>query len=344
MDCGYYPGPGNASPAGKKVLKMNPSLTFKRIFPQNTRYAHKYHEYLRKYNKIYTPIEKNERYQNFVNNMKFIEKKNSENHGYKLEMNVFGDLSKEEMMMKFGKLRNDGKKSNGAKKLYKNHNPVKAASLDWRTKGAVTPVKDQAFCGSCWTYGTVGTIEGRLFLNSGKLYNLSTQNILDCAWNYGNNGCEGGEDFRAYQWIIDNGGLESEDTYGPYIGQDGYCHFDKSLSKVSLREYVNISNYDELSLQNALEEKGPISVSVNVIQTFSFYKSGILDDVDCTGGFDELNHSVLLVGYGTEDGKDYWLIKNSWSTHWGDNGYIKVLRKVSQDCGITAMPTFVELN
>lgn len=293
--CGVYPGPGSS----KKPI-MNPALTLKRIIPQ--KYTTSYNKFLREYNKKYNNKEREERYLNYVNNMKYIEKVNSENRGYTLAMNSFGDLSKEEMLMRFGRLRPT--KDNKAKSVYKKKSNLKRpASLDWRTKGAVTPVKDQAFCGSCWTYGTVGTIEGTIYLQKHQLYNLSTQNILDCAWDYGNNGCEGGEDFRAYQYIIDHGGLEAESTYGPYIGQDGYCHFDKANSVVTVTDYVNVTAYDNDALLDALVERGPISVSVNVIQSFSFYSSGIFNDPDCTGKLEELNHSVLLVGYGTENGQ-----------------------------------------
>lgn len=114
--------------------------------------------------------------------------------------------------------------------------------FDWRLYGAITPVKDQSICGSCWSFGTIGAIEGAFFLhNGGNLVRLSQQALIDCSWGYGNNGCDGGEDFRAYQWMLKMGGVPTEEEYGGYLGQDGYCHVQNVSLTAKINGWVNVS-------------------------------------------------------------------------------------------------------
>nr|CAI5830895.1 unnamed protein product [Callosobruchus analis] len=194
-------------------------------------------------------------------------------------------------------------------------------------------ILDQSVCGSCWSFGTIGAIEGAYFLkNGGKLVRLSQQALIDCSWGYGNNGCDGGEDFRAYSWIKKHGGVPTEEDYGPYLGQDGYCHADKVPKVAPIKEWVNVTSNNENALRLAIFKHGPISVAIDAShRTFSFYSNGKVE---------ELDHAVLAVGYGSLNGKDYWLIKNSWSNYWGNDGYILMSAK-DNNCGVMTTPTYV---
>lgn len=224
-------------------------------------------------------------------------------------------------------------------------------AVDWRTQGAVSAVKDQAVCGSCWSFATTGTIEGQLFLFTGVMTNLSQQELIDCSWDQGNNGCDGGEDFRAYRWIIESGGLLAANDYGD--GQYKFADFpcrvngngrsNNPAPSAKLRSYVNVTNFNVTALKAALATVGPISVSIDAShQSFGFYSSGVYYEPACKSGLDDLDHAVLAVGYGTEDGQDYFIVKNSWSTHWGDEGFIKMSAK-DNNCGVASVPTYPQL-
>lgn len=144
-------------------------------------------------------------------------------------------------------------------------------------------------------------------------------------------GCTGGgEDFRGYQWIMANGGLPTRPAYGPYLGANGWCHANTTANGVKLTGYVNVTVGSETALMSALATVGPISVSIDADDpSFLFYASGVMDDPSCSSDPDAQDHTVTAVGYGTDpvSGLDYWVIKNSWSTHWGDNGYILIARQ-----------------
>ncbi|GLH05995.1 Cathepsin L [Gryllus bimaculatus] len=214
-------------------------------------------------------------------------------------------------------------------------------NLDWRLLGAVTPVKDQSVCGSCWSFGTTGTIEGAYFLKYHKQVRLSQQALIDCSWGFGNNGCDGGEDFRSYDWMMKHGGLPSEDEYGPYLGQDGYCHIDKVKPVAAIKGFVNVTSGDEKALKVAVAKQGPISIAIDASKkTFTFYANGIYYDPECGNQPDQLDHAVLLVGYGKLNGKPYWLVKNSWSNYWGNDGYVLMSPK-NNNCGVMTDPTYV---
>ena len=110
-------------------------------------------------------------------------------------------------------------------------------------------MKDQSVCGSCWSFGSVGSLEGTLYLNTGRLVRLSQQALVDCSWGFGNNGCDGGEDWRVYQWMMAHGGIPTEDSYGPYLGQDGYCHLNQSTVGLKIKGWVNVTSGDTEALK-----------------------------------------------------------------------------------------------
>jgi len=207
---------------------------------------------------------------------------------------------------------------------------VMGDSLDWRTKGAVTPVKDQAQCGSCWAFSTTGSVEGANQIKTGQLVSVSEQQLVDCAGSAGNQGCNGGLMDDAFEYIIKNGGLGSEASY-PYTGHDGKCKQVPSVATVS--KYTDVKKNDETDLMTAVNG-APVSVAVDA-QSWSSYRKGVM------AGFcgKQLDHGVLAIGYGTDGSQDYWLVKNSWGTSWGESGFIRLIRN-KNECGIAEAASF----
>lgn len=216
-------------------------------------------------------------------------------------------------------------------------------AVDWVSAGAVTPPKDQGTCGSCWSYGATGTTEGQLFLKTGTLTPLSQQNLMDCSWSEGNNACDGGLDTRGYDWMMhsNNGNLATEESY-PYMNSDGFCRATTTTIGATITGYANITD-GVPGLNDALHNVGPISVSVDAAaDTFYFYQGGLYYDEECKSGLSDLDHTVLAVGYGSVDGQMYTLVKNSWSDHWGEGGFIRVSQQ-DNCCGVATQPTYVAL-
>lgn len=212
-------------------------------------------------------------------------------------------------------------------------------SFDWRDWGAVTDVKNQAYCGSCWSFGSVGDIEGAWYLAGNDLTSLSEQQLVSCDSKY-DFGCDGGWQEAAFEYIREKGGIVSYDTL-PYKGvdEDNVEKSPSCPSSVSKKNYVaTISHWshmsqspdDELSMMLKLIKVGPMTLSMNA-KPMTYYKSGIADPSDCDPI--ALDHAVLLVGYGVEDGVKYWIIKNSWASYWGESGYFRIIRGTNS-CGV----------
>lgn len=259
--------------------------------------------------------------------------KNSDKHGYTLGMNHFGDLTTAEFAAIYNGYRMPPK-SNSTHKIFKPRlNFGLEDNVDWRQKGAVTEVKNQGTCGSCWAFSTTGTLEGQQFLKSGQLVLLSEQNLIDCSSSYGNYGCNGGLVHSAFDYIINNGGIDTEFSY-PYQGNKySSCNFYSMNVGATMSNYVKIKRGDVNALTQAISSIGPIAVAMDAsLSTFKFYKHGVYSDVQCSSS--KLNHAVLAVGYGTYGTTPYFLVKNSWGPSWGMEGYVMIARNSSNMCGL----------
>ncbi|XP_034016189.1 cathepsin S-like [Thalassophryne amazonica] len=255
-------------------------------------------------------------------------------HSYELAMNHLGDLTTEEIDQTLaGTIVPENLERTPVMLKVDSSVPQ---SLDWRTKGLVTNVKKQGQCGACWAFSAVGSLEGQLKKTTGVLLSLSTQNLVDCSRKYGSHGCKGGFMTHAFRYIKDHG-LETEVAY-PYTGQLGECKYNPEHRVANCSGYICLPEGDEASLKLALATVGPIAVAVDSSRhKFRFYHHGVYRDPTCSH---KVDHGVLAVGYGTEKGEDYWLIKNSWGRHFGDEGYIKMARNANDQCGVSRFGCF----
>ncbi|NWX16179.1 CYSP1 proteinase, partial [Aegotheles bennettii] len=309
-------------------------------------WAHEvFHHYRRRLGRRYSSARELEHRQSiFVHNMRFVHSRNRAGLSYTLALNHLADRTPRELGALRGR-RRSGTPNHGQPfptELYTGL--ILPESLDWRLYGAVTPVKDQAVCGSCWSFATTGAMEGALFLKTGVLTPLSQQVLIDCSWGFGNYACDGGEEWRAYEWIKKHGGIASTESYGPYLGQvrgaNGYCHFNHSELVAQLAGYASVEPGNTVALKAALVKHGPVAVNIDAShKSFAFYANGVYEEPHCGNEMSALDHAVLAVGYGVLHGKGYWLIKNSWSTYWGNDGYILMAMK-DNNCGVATAATF----
>ncbi|XP_073023120.1 cysteine proteinase COT44-like [Primulina eburnea] len=299
------------------------------------------------YGKNYTSDqEKQYRLQVFEQNYEYVTRHNEmANASYTLALNAFADLTKHEFKAKYLGLSlsasdsvirlNSMSRVDGDTLLKESDIP---SSLDWRSKGAVTGVKDQGSCGACWSFSATGAIEGINKIVAGSLVSLSEQELIDCDKSY-NAGCGGGLMDYAYEFVIKNKGIDTEEDY-PFQGRDKKCNNNKLKQlAVTIDSYVDIPSEDEKRLLQAVATQ-PVSVGICGSDTgFQLYSKGIFTGPCSTS----LDHAVLIVGYDSKDGKDYWIIKNSWGKSWGIDGYMHMLRNGGNSqgvCGINTLASY----
>lgn len=321
-------------------------------------YYNEFNNFINKYNKKYNEEEFNYRFVVFSNNLLKIK---NHDFNFQLEINEFADLTEDEFKS-FTKNHylNKPKFNRPANEIIKQklrpsninlnkatcqpfvpskNNTLLLNEVDWRQLGAVTVPKDQGQCGSCWSFSASGAMEGAWAIKHGQLVSLSEQHLIDCSTGYNNNGCQGGLMDSAFEYVIDSGGMCSEAEV-PYDGkQHLFCK--KCSYVVNIKSCVDVTPNNQLHLKEAVSI-GPVSVAIEAdTSVFQFYSSGVIDSVKCGTNLD---HGVLIVGYGTENGKDYWLVKNSWGIKWGDGGFVKILRSSSVNdegiCGIAMQPSY----
>lgn len=266
------------------------------------------------------------RQQVFQANKQKIDANNERQHSFKLALNHFADLTEEEFKGLYLGFKPDLEGIHRNVNTTFSHGNVQAPlSVDWVEKGAVTGVKNQLFCGSCWAYSTTGSIEGANYLYTGKLVSLSEQQLVDCDTSK-DMGCSGGLMDYAFKYVIKNGGIDTESDYS-YYSVDEYCNtLREDRHVVSIDTYEDVPKNNEADLAKAVSQQ-PVSVAICASQ-LQFYSSGVVDDC-CT----ELDHGVLAVGYGEDETGKFWLVKNSWGETWGENGFFRLRKDVEKPAG-----------
>ena len=307
-----------------------------------------------KFNKVYASNEDMDaRFQVFRSNLRAIIEHNAViDQNFTLGVNQFSDLTPEEFKafyvsgLKMGDVSVSAMVGSYGCKSYTSTASTAPASVDWRLKNAVTSVKDQGQCGSCWTFSSTGASEGAWAIAKGQLIDLSEQQLVDCATgvSYGSHGCNGGQMEGADKYLIEHGqcSLASYPYTSGTTMKEGTCKTCTSVARFT--SCSDVKPNDQISLKGAVAMQ-PVSVAIEAdTRYFQSYSGGILDASTCGTSLD---HGVLVVGYGVDNGKKYWNVKNSWSATWGEKGYVRILRSDSTNdagiCGIAMDPSFISV-
>ena len=294
-----------------------------------------------RYGKVYQPTERDYRQSVYEHNVAKILEHNAAHLSWTMDVNEFADLTSQEFASRYvsGGYRRSSSRTH-TNKLRGNTNVSLPTSVDWTSSGAVTAVKDQGQCGSCWAFSTTGSVESAWFLSNGTLVSLSEQQLVDCSTSQGNDGCNGGLMDYGFEYIISNKGLTTEDAYPYSATGPNTCQASGLPVAARISNYVDVVTNSDNALMTAIAQQ-PVSVAVEADQnSFQFYSGGVMTAA-CGNALD---HGVLAVGYGTSNGLDYYKVKNSWGATWGDKGYI-LLGRGSQfgsdgQCGILMDPSY----
>jgi len=287
-----------------------------------------------------TISEHNERFEIFKKNMDKAREFNANNDGtytFTMGVTIFADQTEDEFKAWLAKSSGTKPKKSANRQLYDMSTAEAAAdSVDWTTKGAVTPIKNQGSCGSCWAFSTTGSIEGQNFLKYNKLSSFSEQELVDCSSAEGNQGCNGGLMDDGFDYVHEYG-LCYESAY-PYTGKTDSCQKSTCEQHVKVASHTDIPQGDTASLKSACSSVGPISIAVDANMFWQLYTGGVFNHM-CNKN--KLDHGVLLVGYDSSEG--YWKVKNSWGESWGESGYIRLKGTDDNTCGLANSASYPTL-
>lgn len=293
---------------------------------------------------MYSDSELEYRFMIFSDNLRQIMEHNSNpTHSYKLQMNHFGLMTQSEfgnyLRMSHGGHHNVSGVLGGCSDM-PSYSASSTVGYDWRDHNAVTDVKNQGNCGSCWSFSTATALEGWEAIHHGDLISLSEQELVDC--DKQDAGCNGGLMENAMDYVSKNGGLCSDSDY-PYTAADGTCSSTKCSKKYAgISGCYSVPQNNEAALKYAVEHYGPVSIAIQANQmVFQFYSSGVFNNARCGTNLD---HGVAVVGFGVDGTQPYWIVKNSWGATWGEQGYIRMARTDSTNsagmCGLASEPVF----
>lgn len=298
------------------------------------------------HNRTYTPEQEARRFAVFVDNAVKVAYHNADaSHGWTMHLNRFADLTEAEFAEYLGlKPKPKARQTLGSLHTVGHVSDVPVA-IDWREKNVVTGVKNQGSCGSCWAYSTVVSIEGQQALKSNaQAVSLSEQNLVDCVKNINLNntgdccdGCKGGLMDDAFDYILTKqaGGIDTEASYS-YTGSDGTCSFSGKNVGATITGFKDVKAGSEDALKDAVGTVGPISVGVDANIGWQLYHSGVMSPlpfIGCSSKPSKMDHGVAVVGYGSDSGKGYWIVKNSWGASWGEKGYVRLIQGKNA-CGV----------
>jgi len=323
----------------RKILIIALAITaifahFEHVHEKDSYIFSRFQEFLKKENKKYSSVEEYmARFKIFKSNYLKMESFTVDSEkSYSVGINKFADMTAQEFRRSYLNLDIkvvDTLKSKSEGLTFTTDAP---AEWDWRKEGAVGPVKNQGMCGSCWAFSTVGNIEGLYYIKNKSFVQFAEQQLVDCDKDK-DQGCNGGLMENAFKYIESAGGLEKSSDY-KYTGRDGTCKFATTKAAVQVSSYVFAKSQDEEDIKNFLYSTGPLAIALNA-DTLQFYDGGIIDADASECDPQGINHGVTLVGYGSENGKDFWIVKNSWGANWGEQGFFRMARGKGT-CGVNS--------
>jgi C1A family cysteine protease len=292
--------------------------------------------FVKTYNKEYTVDEFFNRFEIFKSNMAMADDHNAKNLSWKMGVTPFADLTGEEFSKIYlGKVLKNPVEGPKRTRVLAPHFEKADPAFDWRTKGAVTPVRNQGQCGSCWAMTTVSAIESACYILTHNLTAWSTQALMDCSGEAGNQGCNGGYIDQSFKWIEAH--PLPEDSCYPYTAASG-TSCKKTCPPIKwckVTGFKDVPKGDEAAMMVAVN-KQPLALALEADTSFQMYTSGVIDLPNCGKSLD---HTCLLIGYGTDSGKQYWTLQNTWGAAWGEKGYVRVIRN-KDECGIADMVSY----
>ena len=273
----------------------------------------------------------------WLQNKRLVQEHNAANLGFTVALNKLAHLTPAEYKSLLGFRMNKAERKAQEATEFQN-----VEAIDWREKGVVNEVKDQASCGSCWAFSTCQAQESVFAINFGKLQSLSEQNLVDCVTTC--DGCNGGLMTNAFDYVVKKqSGLFMLESDYPYTGVDGTCKFKKSKGTSKCTGYKNVKENSEKDLAGKIAKYGPASIAIDASHwSFQLYSSGIYDEPSCSSY--NLDHGVGCVGFGSEGSKNYWIVRNSWGTSWGEGGYIRMIKDKNNQCGEASMACIPTVN